>query len=205
MHTIPVLIILFVLLTQTLAAQQGSTFPAYYESGTERLRSYTFRTYTDPVRLGWLLLESGKNTWSRDPKEWDRSAESYSYRVASQWGERIVRNTVQLGFETMLHEDSRYRPTMETGFRRRILFAIRSSVVAYKPDGSVQPAYGLIMAGAAAATVSSTWRPQSFGADTLFCGIGESAIDRMGNNLLTEFAPDLKRFGQKTWRHVFRK
>ena len=174
----------------------------YYSSARDRFNSYFFRTYADPTRFAWLLADSAKDTWARDPHEWDRSAESYSYRVASAMGRRIVRNTAQLGFESLLREDSRYRPSLERGFRKRILFAVSHSVLAYKPDGRVEPAFGRIAAGVVGAAVSSTWHPQSIDPGTLLIGAAACAIDRAGNNLLTEFQPDLIVFGRKAWNRV---
>ena len=179
-------------------AQLAAPPPTYYRDGSERLHEYIFRTYTDPARIGWLLFDSATDHWAQVPHEWDRSAESYSYRVASGWGRRIVRNTVQLGFEAALHEDSRYRRSGRTGFAPRIFFALGHSVLAYKPNGSVEPMLGRMAAGVIAAATSSTWHPQSIGAATLLGGIAESAMDRAGSNLLTEFEPDLKNFGRKT-------
>ena len=200
-----VLLLLFICLTGSLLAQIPPPDPAYYHSNRERFDGYIFRTYTDPVRLTWLLIDSAKDTCYRDPHQWDRSAESYSVRVASGLGRRIVRNTAMYGFESLLREDSRYRPSGEKGLRKRITFAIRNSVLSYKPDGSMEPAYGRMAAGVVGAAISSTWHPQSIQPGTLLRGIGQSAIDRAGNNLLAEFEPDLKRVGRKTWNQIFRK
>ncbi|MES1261168.1 MAG: hypothetical protein ABUS49_05465 [Acidobacteriota bacterium] len=182
------------------AGQLAPAPPADYPDMRERFNAYLFRTYTDPARFAWLLVDSATDHWSRSPREWDRSAESYSYRVASGWGRRIIRNTAQLGFETVLHEDSRYRRSGEVGFGRRIRFAILHSVLAYKPDGSVEPMYGRMAAGVVAAATASTWHPQSISAAHLLNGVGQAAFDRAGSNLLTEFEPDLKNFGRKTWK-----
>ena len=187
-----------------LLAQVGPG-PEYYQTGHERVQSYIFRTYTDPARLGWLFVDAATDTWSRSPQEWDRSPECYSFRVASGWGRRIVRNTAQLAFEAMLHEDTRYRPSHENGLHRRVLFALRRSVLSYKPDGNSQVAYGLIAAGVTSAALSSTWHPQSTDADALLSGIGQAALDRAGGNLLAEFEPELKRFGRKTWHRVVKR
>lgn len=173
--------------------------PQYYLNTRKRLDAYVFRTYTDPLKFGWLLADSAQETWSKKPAQWDRSPESYSYRVASGWGRRIVRNTAEFGFEAALREDSRYRPSGTHQFRHRVLFAISHSVVAYRPDGSIGPAYGRMAAGVVAAAASSTWHPRSLGAGAVLGGVGQSAIDRACNNLLTEFAPDLKAFGRRTW------
>jgi hypothetical protein len=186
-------------------AQITAQQPGYYVDGRERLDSYLFRTYTDPARIGWLVAESGKATLLKDPHEWGRSVESFSYRVASGWGRRIVGNTVQLGVESVLHEDSRYRASNKHGFGNRVYFAVTHSVLAYKPDGSIEPAYGRIAAGIVTAAVSSTWHPQSIGICALLSGAGQGALDRAGNNLLTEFEPDLTNFGKKTWKAISRK
>jgi hypothetical protein len=190
------------LTAQLLPAQLNPAAPHYYADFHERLNGYIHRTYTDPTRLAWLLVDSATATWSQDPHQWDRSAESYSYRVASGWGRRIVRNTTMLGFETLLREDSRYRPSNDRGLRKRMIFAISHSVLAYRPDGSVEPAYGRMASGVVTAAASSTWHPQSIRTETLLCGVGQSVIDRAGNNLLTEFEPDLIAFGRKTWSKI---
>jgi hypothetical protein len=173
--------------------------PLYYLDTRQRFDAYVFRTYTDPSKLAWLLIDSAQDTWTKAPRQWDRSPESYSYRVASGWGRRMVNNTAQFGFETILHEDSRYRLSGERAFRKRVLFAVSHSVLAYKPDGSIEPAYGRMAAGVVTAAASSTWHPQSIGAGAIFSGAGQAAMDRAGSNLINEFAPDLRAFGKKQW------
>lgn len=177
----------------------------YYADNSARIHDYVFRTYTDPTRFAWLLVDSATDHWFRVPHGWDQSAESYTFRVASGWGRRIVRNTAMLGMETALHEDSRYRRLGERRFTARFLFAVSHSVLAYKPDGSVEPMYGRMAAGVLGAAVSSTWHPQSISAVTLLSGVGQGAIDRASNNLLTEFEPELRSFGRRTWNAFLRK
>ena len=177
----------------------------YYKDNAERFHAYIFRTYTDPAKLAWLLMDSGMDQWSRAPHQWGRSAESYSYRVASGWGRRIVRNTAQYGLETLLQEDSRYRRSGEGRIAKRMLFAVSHSVLAYKPNGSVEPMYGRIAAGVVGAATASTWHPQSIRPECLFRGMGMAAVDRAGDNLLQEFGPELKLFGRKTWNQLLRK
>jgi hypothetical protein len=174
----------------------------YYRDLQDRVHSYIFRTYTDPSRLSWLLVDCATDQWTRAPHQWDNSAESYSYRVASAMGRRIVSNTVQLGFETALREDSRYRKSGERRFGKRVLAAVSHSVLAYKPDGSLEPMYGRIAAGIVTAAASSTWHPQAINASSLLAGAAQGAIDRAEGNLLTEFEPDLKNFGRRTWNVV---
>ena len=197
-----------VLLLSLAIPVSAQTVPAgtpYYRDNRERFNAYLFRTYTDPQRFAWLLVDSATDHWTRAPREWDRSAESYSYRVASGWGRRIVRNSVQTALEAALKEDSRYRLSGDRRFGKRIVFAITHAVLAYRPDGSVEPMYGRMAAGVVASATASTWHPQSNSAATLLCGVGSAAIDRAGSNLLTEFEPDLRRFGRKTWNILIRK
>jgi hypothetical protein len=192
----------FLFLAAPAFAQLTPTPPVYYTNLHERYNAYIFRTYTDPQRLAWLLVDSALDHWSGSPEAWDRSPQSYSYRIASGWGRRIVKNTAQFGFEAVLREDSRYRPSGSRNFSRRILFAVKSSVIAWHPDGSIGPAYGRIAAGIVATATSSTWHPRQMNASILLADVGQSALDRAGNNLLTEFTPDLKAFGAAAWNRL---
>jgi len=193
------------LIAQQLAAVTDPPAPQYYRNFSERLQNYTFRTYTDPSSAAWLFVDSAVDHWGRAPRQWDQSPQSYSYRVASGWGRRIVRNSAQLGFETVLQEDSRYRRSGEGNFGKRIFFAVSHSVLAYKPNGSVEPMYGRIAAGVVATATASTWHPQSTSSSCLLGGVMTAAMDRAGNNLLKEFEPDLRSFGRRTWNQIVRK
>jgi hypothetical protein len=198
-------LVIFFCLAVPGVAQVSLTEPRYYKDGHDRVHDYVFRTYTDPARIGWLLFDSAVDNWSQAPHEWDRSSEGYMYRVASGWGRRIVRNTAQLGLETVLQEDSRYRTSGERRFGRRFFHAVNHSVLAYKPDGSVEPMYGRMAAGVIASATSSTWHPHSIAPVSLLGGMGQSAIDRAGNNLLSEFEPELRNFGRRVWNNLVRK
>src|SRR3954469_13688926 len=122
----------------------GQPPASYYHDSRERIQSYVFRTWTDPDRIGWMLVGSAMDHWEGLPHQWDQSGGSYGMRVASAWGHRMVHNTAQLGFESALHEDSRYRRLGEGRFERRVLFALSHSMLAWKPDGSVEPMFGRI-------------------------------------------------------------
>jgi len=57
-------------------------------------------------------------------------------------------------------------------------------------------------AGVVGRSASSTWHPQSITPVSLLSDVGQSALDRAGNNLLTEFTPDLKAFGAAAWKRL---
>ena len=200
-------VVLFAVLALPAMAQFSAPVVAegYYKDSSERLQTYVFRTYTDPAKLAWLLIDSGMDHCTRAPRQWDKSAQSYGYRVASGWGRRIVRNTAQLGLETALHEDSRYRRSGQGKIASRFAFAVSRSVLAYKPDGSSEPMYGRMAAGIIASATASTWHPQPMHARHLVMGMSMGVADRAGDNLLQEFAPDLKMFGRRTWSYLVRK
>jgi len=50
--------LLVLLLTTTCFAQLVPAPPAFYPSLRNRFDAYLFRTYTDPQRLAWLLVDS---------------------------------------------------------------------------------------------------------------------------------------------------
>jgi hypothetical protein len=89
--------------------------PAYYLNTRQRFDAYIFRTYTDPLKFGWLLIDSAQETWSKSPHEWDRSPESYTCRVASGWGRRVVRTPKRANcrFERFAHTINITTPTAQ--------------------------------------------------------------------------------------------
>jgi hypothetical protein len=123
-----------------------------------------------------------------------------------------VRNTAQYGFESALHEDSRYRRLGGERLGKRIFHAVSYSVLAYKPDGSVEPMYGRMAAGVVATLTASTWHPQTINTGYVLSGVGFSALDRAQNNLVREFEPEIRNYlkrpialGQRTLNHLLRK
>jgi hypothetical protein len=98
----------------------------------------------------------------------------------------------------LLHEDNRYFGSREHGFGRRILYAVKRSVLARKDDGTSRISISQIGSTAGAAFISRLWQPStnnSAGDGAVSFGI--SMASNAGLNVMREFLPDIS-------KHVFR-
>ena len=88
---------------------------------------------------------------------------------------------------------------------KRIRHAATSAFLAYRDDGSRELAYARFAGYTGRAFVSATWCPKPITAQRIGLDAGFGVFDQVQNNLLSEFAPDLKRFGQRTWNTLRQK
>ncbi len=97
---------------------------------------------------------------------------------------------MRFGLDYALHEDPRYFPSEQHGFKPRLLNVLKQSVISRRDDGSEGMAYSRLISDFASAQVAGAWQPPSNQgvANGLERGVimlgGESAI-----NLIQEFVP----------------
>ena len=77
------------------------------------------------------------------PKEWGEGAEGYAKRYASSFGGNVSRQVMAFGLESTLHEDPRYFPSEDKGFKGRMKNVLRQSIFTKKDSGE----WGLRMHG----------------------------------------------------------
>lgn len=169
----------------------------------KRLRWYAKITYTDPGRLAWLvgevtandLLFSGLDNWGSGLSGWGKS-------LAAVYGQRVVANTTELFAGQLIGDDARYKPSDKRGVARRAWYATAHAFTAQARNGKTRPAYSRYIAVTTGALVANQWLPHpQTGADltrTLIFGI----TDKIQDDLLAEFSPDLKRVGRGIWRRI---
>ena len=170
----------------------------------ERFQYYVHRTYTSRERLAFLVADSALGHLQKDPKEWGRSPECLGMRVASNFGRRVVSNTIEFGLGAALHEDTRYRPSDLGPLRQRIWYATTSAFTARVPDGKTRFGYSRLGAIAGGVWVASTWHPGVKSASDRWLDVGFAALGKVPDNLLSEFSPDMRRTGAKMARAVWR-
>jgi hypothetical protein len=117
---------------------------------------------------------------------------------------RTTRTTIELGAGALLHEDLRRRPSGLTGVRRRISFALTHAALAQGSDGNWGPAYGRYAGTVGAVTVSAAWRGRPLTVGNLAASAGWSASNYFQDALFAEFEPDLRAFGQRKLRSLYR-
>jgi len=124
------------------------------------------------------------------PSEWGQGFGGYATRYASSFGGNLSRQTMAFGLETALHQDPRYFPSKEKGFKARIKNVLLQTLVARKDSGGEQFAYARVGSAFAAAQLVNAWQPQSTGSfgDGLTRGCITLGTDA-AYNFLQEFVP----------------
>lgn len=162
-------------------------------SGDERFRLYLIRAY-GPGSILSSATVAGFEQWTNNPKEWKQGADGYRKRLASSYATHAIQGTIEYGASALLHEDNRYRPSLETGFGKRARHAMVSTFTASDDAGHRHLAYSRIGSAAATAFIWRTWQPQSTsGVRNAVASFGFALGAQMGGNLFHEFWPDLKR------------
>ena len=126
------------------------------------------------------------------PSAWGQGAEGYGHRFGNYFAKQAVQRSLRLGGEQLLHEDNRYFESGKQGVKRRILYALKSSVMARSNDGTQHISISEIGSIAGASFISRSWQPSTNnspgdGAVSFGIGMGVNA----GTNILREFLPDL--------------
>ena len=161
-------------------------------TGDERLRLYLIRAY-GPGSILSSATVAGFEQWMNRPKEWKQGADGYRKRFASSYATHAIQGTLEYGASAHLHEDNRYRRSLQTGFWERSRHAMVSTFTASDDAGHQHFAYSRIGSVAATAFIWSTWQPQSTsGVGNAVASLGFGVGAQMGGNLFSEFWPDLK-------------
>lgn len=180
-------------LTPALEAITNTTKPSQLPPLDQKGR---FKAYLKSLVSGNAIVsnfliagfEEGRNF----PHEWNRTWLGYEKRVASQYGQFILDNTIELGIASIHREDNRYVRLGTGGFWRRFGNVARSMVVVSDTQGRHTVALGQI-AGAYGswAIASQVWEPrseQSLGSVMVWGSVNVAA--KGGANLIREFRPD---------------
>jgi hypothetical protein len=124
------------------------------------------------------------------PHEWGQGTEGFAKRFASGFGGQLSRQTMAFGLEGALHEDPRYFPSTEKGFRARSKNVLLQTVTTRTDSGGQRFAYARLASAFGAGELVNAWQPRSTrGAGT---GLERGAIT-LGTdvvyNFLQEFFP----------------
>jgi hypothetical protein len=166
-----------------------------------RWSQYLHRTY-DPGRLGFLAVDTAIDDVMREPACWDSGARSYGRRYARALERRVVKNTAELAAGLLTGEDLRYRPNRSASVQGRVWRAVRSSVTAQMPDGTLRPAYSRFFAGTITNVSTANWTRQRVRPEWLARSLAWGSLDQIQTNMMDEFGPDLRRIGMRVWKGV---
>ncbi len=128
------------------------------------------------------------------PHEWGQGIGGFGKRVASGFGQHVIKNSIQYPVAAIRHEELGYRPSGKKGFGPRLGYALSSTVVTHKTtNGKKTVAAGRISGAVGSGFISRAWQPArlhtvSSGAASAGVMLGVDA----GNNVVREFWPEIR-------------
>jgi len=155
---------------------------------TERAADYV-AGITGPGAVAFSAALAGANQAADRPMEWT-GGEGFGLRLASAYGERLIGESVEHGMAFGLHQDNRYFGSGQHGFGRRLAYALESSVLARRDNGSRTISFSAIGGMAAGAFASHAWQPPStatVGGSMVQFGFGMGI--RAAFDVMREFSP----------------
>ena len=159
----------------------------------ERLKHYAHSTVGPEALLG-MAATAGIAHARNHPSAWEQGMAGYGRRYAHRLGKAVVANTVRLGVEAALGEDSRYYPSPRRDFGSRIAHIFRATLLARTRDGGETLAVGRIAGAFTGGMISRTWQPA--GHDSFGDGLQSGAISFSNDfaaSAFSEFWPDLRK------------
>jgi hypothetical protein len=174
----------------------------------EPLSAINYVPITNAERVDWAVtgtigprsllvvgpLSAGWNTAWNTPEEWGRSWSGFGKRYLQREADVAISNSMEAGFGAIWGEDPRYVPSGRRGIWARARYAMKTSVLAQRPDGHLAPAWGRYAGNVFNNLIENAWLPPSV--TTVEGTIKRSAggiVSRLGGNLWEEFWPDVRR------------
>ncbi len=164
-------------------------------SGRDRWHLYWKQNYASPGAFVGpvftaLILDQATNT----PREWGGGWPGFGRRLGSRTAMAITQGTIQASLAAVLDEDVRYISSADTGFKQRLLHAVKFSFFTYNSRGQTRLNIANLTSIYATTAISTSWVPiQGSGAKyTLTNGSAQIALT-IPINIVQEFWPDISR------------
>ncbi len=153
----------------------------------ERAHYYVKNTFS-PASLLASAASAGITQWRNSPREWQQGAAGYGRRFGNAYAKNIMRQTMMYGASSLLHEDNRYLRSGQSGLGARLRYAIASTLLARRDDGTRRLSFSRVGSTAGTAFVSLLWQPPSANqAGDAATSFGISMGAQVGFNVVREF------------------
>jgi hypothetical protein len=160
---------------------------------SERFQHYVKGTFSVESILR-SAVGAGISQGNDTPHEWGQGAEGYARRFGNSFGQQIMRQTLMYGAADFLHEDNRYLPSGESGAGARLKYAVASTFLARKDDGTRRFSYSRLGSTLAVAFISREWQPPSENKPrNAAASFGTTLGTEVGFNIAREFLPKVFR------------
>jgi hypothetical protein len=151
---------------------------------------YTSVETIGPYKILQTAAVAGYDQWTNFPSEWGQGADAYGMRFVSEYGYVVVRQALEFGLETSLHQDPRYFPTHKKGFFNRTGSALVQTFVAKSDSGRTQFAWSRIGSAAGSSGIGNLWQPDStHTVGNFMTYFGLALAGDAGYNWVEEFFP----------------
>lgn len=178
------------------ASGKGTVSMADYRPLTNRERwvYYVRATYWSPAAFFGAAGPAIGAQIGSSPPEWGGGAKGYGRRLASEFANNIVTNSIQSGLAALIKHEPRYVRSTYKGVLKRTGHALAFVFVTYNDNGKIRPAVANLVADYGGALTQIAWYPSRYTV------LGDGV--RFGNlalgfnfiaNLINEFTPDIKR------------
>ncbi|MCL6508410.1 MAG: hypothetical protein K6T59_15460 [Bryobacteraceae bacterium] len=168
--------------------------PASSTVAPKNFEHYVRSTFGPGAGIG-ASASAAWGLWHHSPPEWGQGGDGFGRRLASSYGRRVIKNTVDFGVSQWRGETLSYVRCADCqGTGPRLLYALRSGFIRPKQDGGTTWAAGRLSGAFAGGFAPMLWYPDSRDGPghALLRSATCIGLD-VGKNLLKEFWPDLKR------------
>jgi hypothetical protein len=189
--------------TDTVSPAPSPSLPAVVVplSRSQKVAFYVDRTYSPRVFLR-AGFGAGVAQWRHAPKEWGSGLPGYERRYAAILGAAVVRNTMEFGVGTLLHEDQRYERSVHDGFGPRTVDVIHNTIFIRTDEGGHELAWSRGAAAIVTGVAVNSWQPSRLrGTSHALLLILGGFVSYGTGNFTSEFGPDVRKYVR---RHLSR-
>lgn len=116
----------------------------------------------DPLEIVRIALGATLDQARNYPEEWGQGWDAFGVRVASGFGQHLVKEQIEFGVWAIDHEDPRHRRSGLQGVWPRTRYAVIHTFIARRDDGGSMPAYSRFIGDYGAGFISREWYPARF-------------------------------------------
>ena len=155
--------------------------------------AYSFQQIFGPAQILALGFRAGFSELAKRPEYWGGGAGGFGVRMASHFGDSLIRQNIAFGVRALDHEDPRYFRLGKGSVLTRVKYSVVHTFLVHKDDGGYMLAYSRLVADYTVPFITREWhasKDRGIG-DGLQSGTITFAVQSC-MNLSREFLPDLR-------------
>jgi hypothetical protein len=171
----------------------GPRVPAPIYPLEQRSRDYFALTYSPCALTGPMIGALWSQAWN-SPYQWGSGFSGFGRRLGSNYARVVIGNTLGMSLAAIDHEDIRYYRSNLSGFKPRLKYALKRTLIARRTDGGSMLAVSSIVNSYSAAFIANSWYPPKQATFGRALERGSTAYaSAYFFNVLQEFWPDIEK------------